>query len=171
MGPLRCLRSHPYTPYWQSIWSKFDQNLFCIRSHQMRQDVCVLGWEWLAWLDINFFTSTWRLWLDFSTCPLMALWLRGLLLFLERFSSAQDVSLSVCFPSRSSCFCFLSVLFFVAFIFLPLALFGLQISDLSPFRTGAYEVLDFFWPERHLQWEEQWHGVLCLSTDSFCSAY
>ena len=52
------------------------------------------------------------------------------------FSSVQDVSLVVSFPSSSSSFCFLSSLNLVAlsFFFAP-AFFGLQITTPSPFLT------------------------------------
>ena len=70
----------------------------------------------------------------FSICPRSM----GLPLFLERFSSAQDVSLLVSFPSRSSSFCSLSGLFLVASL---IFFFGLQNTSPSLFRTGPYEHL------------------------------
>ena len=64
---------------------------------------------------------------------------------LERFSSAQDISMLVSFPSLSSSLCLMSGLSILAlFIFFPLKFFGIPSTSPSPFRTGSYEKPDFF---------------------------
>ena len=65
---------------------------------------------------------------------------KGLPFYLESFSFAQDDSLLVCFPSRSSSFCFLSGYFFVALFFLFHS------------RSSIYKSLFLFEPARSYNW-------------------